>query len=256
MPGFGGTVWRRDARHRSSGVVVVGLAVVAVARAVRRAAGAPDARLGDDDGQVSQPSRAYVYKLQLALGRSARGVQQRLDEFATNGDTSTEAGLAALLQQSALELLREKDRPLRRRRRRGTDEPDQRRDEDERPGAGRAVALPGRARARGRRRVKRSEAAAEGPEALELVVVTMIVATRTPLATSSAPARTRWRPCCRSWAACAGRPLGLEVVWTPADPRRLHDRDDVMTTLPGAAEPRASRGRDVAAFAGTRRSSH
>ena len=55
------------------------------------------------------PGRAYVYKLQLALGRSARGIQDRLTDFAARGDTSTEAGLATLLQQTALELLREKD---------------------------------------------------------------------------------------------------------------------------------------------------
>ena len=82
--------------------------------------GASNAGYGDDDGQVvAMPGRAYLYRLQLALGRSARGIQDRLADFAAHGDTSTEAGLAALLQQSALELLREKDAdPLRRRRRR------------------------------------------------------------------------------------------------------------------------------------------
>ena len=62
-----------------------------------------------DEAQVA-PGRAYVYKLQVGLGRSARGVQQRLEQFATNGDTESEAGLAALLQQSALELCARKIR--------------------------------------------------------------------------------------------------------------------------------------------------
>src|SRR5258706_16245723 len=64
---------------------------------------------GDEDGSDVAPDRAYLYKLQLALGRSARGVQDRLADFAAKGDTTTEAGLASLLQQTALELLREKD---------------------------------------------------------------------------------------------------------------------------------------------------
>jgi hypothetical protein len=53
--------------------------------------------------------RSYVYKIQLGLGRSGRGVQKRLEEFASTGDTSSEAGLAELLRQTALELMREKD---------------------------------------------------------------------------------------------------------------------------------------------------
>ena len=61
-------------------------------------------RRGGGDARARLPLPA-----QLALGRSARGIQDRLAEFAARGDTETEAGLAALLQQTALELLREKD---------------------------------------------------------------------------------------------------------------------------------------------------
>ena len=83
----------------------------------------------DDDEAAALPGRAYLYRLQLALGRSARGIQERLAEFAANGDTESEAGLAALLQQTALELLREKD-SIRYVGADGAraDEPDQRRD--------------------------------------------------------------------------------------------------------------------------------
>ncbi len=94
-------------------LAVVGYSVFAIARAVRRARQGGDAGwssgYSDDDGVQVVPGRAYVYKLQIGLGRSARGIQQRLEQFATNGDTESEAGLAALLQQSALELLRQKD---------------------------------------------------------------------------------------------------------------------------------------------------
>ena len=136
----------------------VGIGAAMVIRAVPQPTARAVAAVGtggysdeDDDAAVA-PGRAYFYKLQLALGRSARGIQDRLAEFAAEGDTTSEAGLASLLQQTALELLRHKDsvryaaadgaRP---------DEPDQRRDRDERRVAGRAVALPGRAHARRRR---------------------------------------------------------------------------------------------------------
>src|SRR6185369_17694219 len=63
-------------------VAVLGYAAVAVARAVRRArqggAGAGDPMSwgqGYDDEAVAS-GRAYVYRLQVALGRSGRGVQQ------------------------------------------------------------------------------------------------------------------------------------------------------------------------------------
>jgi len=97
-------------------VAVVGYAVVAVARAMRRArqgAGEPggwgQTGYDYDDEPQAMPGRAYVYKLQVGLGRSGRGLQQRLEQLAASGDTSSEAGLASLMQQAALELLREKD---------------------------------------------------------------------------------------------------------------------------------------------------
>jgi uncharacterized membrane protein len=94
-------------------VAVVGLVIRAV-RAGRAASANRGSYYGDGDGYgggevVAMPGRAYLYRLQLALGRSARGIQDRLAEFAAQGDTESEAGLAALLQQTAVELLREKD---------------------------------------------------------------------------------------------------------------------------------------------------
>src|SRR5664279_3377962 len=92
------------------GVVAVG--AIMIVRSVRRASqrGSYDSSGNDEyDDVASSVDRAYVYKVQLGLGRSGRGVQQRLEEFASTGDTSSEAGLAELLRQTALELMREKD---------------------------------------------------------------------------------------------------------------------------------------------------
>lgn len=190
LPGFGGYGYGGGFGMFGSlaALLVVGLVVGAVVRAVRASRGMgsqPGYGYDDDgDGYASTLSgRAYLYRLQLALGRSARGIQDRLGEFAAQGNTETEAGLAALLQQTALELLREKDaiRYL------GT----------EARGpltlTNAETAMNGMALAeRGRYQVERirnaggqvsrtTAAPVEGKEALELIVVTLLVATRTPL---------------------------------------------------------------------------
>jgi len=89
---------------------VLGFAAFSLFRAARRyrAGGGSWFQNQYDQDEVA-PGRGYVYRLQIALGRSARGIQDRLARFAEEGDTSTEAGLASLLQQTSLELLREKD---------------------------------------------------------------------------------------------------------------------------------------------------
>ena len=97
-------------------VGIVCLGAVMVVRSIRRAARRGSLGYGTDrsdhdefDDVSASLDRSYVYKVQLGLGRSGRGVQKRLEEFASTGDTSSEAGLAELLRQTALELLREKD---------------------------------------------------------------------------------------------------------------------------------------------------
>lgn len=221
---------------------VIGLAVFSVVRAVRQHRQAQGLSSGwgsgddYDDEPAVMPGRAYVYRLQLGLGRSARGIQHRLEQFATTGDTTSEAGLSHLVQQTALELLREKD-SIRY--------------------AGGEVSGPmslGNAENKlngltlGERshfqiervravdgRVNRSEAPAEeGKEALEYVMVTLLVATRTPI--------EGWRPITSPadlGAVLSGLGglspqgmLGLEVVWTPADENDSMTETDVMTTYP------------------------
>jgi len=221
---------------------VLGIAAFSLVRLARRTRGSGGGGWGlqqnddyDDEPSVA-PGRAYVYRFQAALGRSARGIQDRLARFASEGDTSTESGLASLLQQTALELMREKDSI----RYAGSD------------GGGpmslgnaetkmNGLALAERSRFQVERirgadgHVRRSEATAEeGKEALEYVVVTLIVATRTPMA---------------SWKEVSDRAdldltlgqlggvsstgiLGLEVVWTPADPNDSMTETDLMTTYP------------------------
>jgi uncharacterized membrane protein len=222
-------------------LVAVGFGAAMVMRAVRRSRaggepggwgwGAPD----EDEAAVAQ-GRAYLYKLQLALGRSARGVQDRLADFATRGDTTSEAGLASLLQQSALELLRHKD-SIRYAAAEGRGPMSLTNAETAMNG----VSLAERSRFQVERvraadgRAARSDAPAEeGKEALEMVVVTLVAATRTPL--------QKFRP--------VGNPdelaallselggvspsglLGLEVIWTPADANDSMTETDVMTTYP------------------------
>jgi uncharacterized membrane protein len=241
--GYGGYGWGGGGLIGT--LVVMGIAwfaVSAVMRAVRRsrdAGGAPWSASGGDYAspyEAAAPGRAYLYRLQLALGRSARGVQDRLADFADKGDTNSEAGLASLLQQTALELLREKDAV----RYVGAD------------GRGpmsltnaettmNSLALAERSRFQVERvraaegRVNRSAVAAEeGKEALELVVVTVIAATRAPLDgfKSVGSADELGALLSALGSMNADGLLGLEVVWTPADPNDSMTETDVMTTYP------------------------
>jgi uncharacterized membrane protein len=219
-------------------LAIAGVAVLSVMRAVRRA-GYRSSGWSDDEGYVQEvPStgRAYLYRLQLALGRSGRGVQQRLAEFAERGDTSTEAGLAALLQQASLELLRQKDAV----RYVGAD------------GRGpmsltnaettmNSLSLAERSRFQVERvraaegRVSASQAAAEeGKEALELVVVTLVAATRSQLGNFKAVTSLQELEALLSELGGLSPDdlLGLEVIWTPADANDSLTEMDVMTTYP------------------------
>lgn len=220
-------------------LLVVGVAVASVARAVRASRGVRSTSgvWGEPDDEVeAMPERAYLYKLQLALGRSARGIQDRLAQFASQGDTASEAGLAALLQQTSLELLREKD-SIRYASAEGRGPMSLTNAETAMNG----VALGERSRFQVERvraaegRSTRSDAPAEeGKEALELVVVTVVTATRTPLP-SFKPVSTPEEVqallselgAVPSWGL-----LGLEVIWTPADSNDSMTETDVMTTYP------------------------
>jgi uncharacterized membrane protein len=219
-------------------MAIAGVAVLSVMRAVRRASSRANGWSQDGDYEPPQvtPGRAYLYRLQLALGRSGRGVQERLAEFASRGDTSTEAGLASLLQQTALELLREKDAV----RYAGAD------------GRGpmsltnaetsmNSLALAERSRFQVERvrasegRVNASSVAAEeGKEALELVVVTLVAATRAPLASfKSFDSPEDLEALLTELGALPPESLlGLEVIWTPADANDSMTEADVMTTYP------------------------
>jgi uncharacterized membrane protein len=241
FPGFGG--WGGYGGGMFGSVftlLAVGAAVYAIARVVRasRGGGAGQSQWGYDEYEQpnAMPGRAYLYKLQLALGRSARGVQDRLAEFASQGDTSTEAGLAALLQQSALELLRESDAV-----RYASAEARGPMSLTNAETAMNGMALSERSRFTVERvrvadgRAIRSDAPAEeGKEALELVVVTLIAATRTPLEQFEALSSHEQLKGLLSELGGVSPDglLGLEVVWTPADPNDSMTETDVMTTYP------------------------
>jgi uncharacterized membrane protein len=245
FPGFGGY----GLGYGGFGLFGVLAAVAVVGLVVRAVRAGRSANRGShygggygDDEAVAMPGRAYLYRLQLALGRSARGIQDRLAEFAGQGDTESEAGLAALLQQTALELLREKDsiRYL------GTEARGPMSFTNaETAMNGLALAERGRfqverVRAAGGRVSRSAAAAEEGKEALELVVVTLIVASRTPLDKfgSSGSAESAASPAdlaallTELGGVSPDAILGIEVVWTPADPNDSMTETDVMTTYP------------------------
>ena len=215
---------------------VVGLGTVAVVRAIRRAArrGTPGAWSDDDVDEVTDES--YVYKIQIGLGRSAREIQGRLADFASQGDTASEAGLAELLHQTALELLREKD-SIRYGLAEASGPMSMTKGETKLNGA----AIAERARFEVERirgaggSVRRAQAAATvGTEALEYLVVTVLVATRVPLArVRAASDRESLEAALRELGAVPPQALlGLEVVWTPADPEDSLTETDLMTTYP------------------------
>jgi uncharacterized membrane protein len=84
-------------------------------------------------------------------------------------------------------------------------------------------------------RVSRSqEEALEGKEALEFVLVTIIVATRSPLGSFkpiTAPEQIEGL-LSELGGVSPGGLLGLEVIWTPADPNDSMTETDLMTTYP------------------------
>jgi uncharacterized membrane protein len=77
-------------------------------------------------------------------------------------------------------------------------------------------------------------AAEEGKEALELVVVTVVAATRTPLGNFKAVTSLEELETLLSelGATSPDGLLGLEVIWTPADENDSLTEMDVMTTYP------------------------
>jgi uncharacterized membrane protein len=217
---------------------IVGVGTVLVVRSIRRASRRslpPGADYDEYDDLSASVDRAYVYKVQLGLGRSGRGVQKRLEEFANTGDTSTEAGLADLLRQTALELMREKDAV-----RYSLVEPSGpfslTNGETKLNGA--AMAERSRfqiERVRGADgQMRRSDAAPTvGAEVLEYLVVTVVVATRSPLSISKAEDRPAVEGVLAELGGVtASNLLGLEVIWTPADPDDSLTETDLLTTYP------------------------
>jgi uncharacterized membrane protein len=244
FPGFGGYGYGGGFGLFGSlaAILVVGMVVASVARAVRASRGRsnPGSYYGGEgygDGEVvPMPGRAYLYRLQLALGRSARGIQDRLAEFAARGDTETEAGLAALLQQTAVELLREKDavRYLGATARGPMSLTNAETSMNAMALAERARFQVERVRAAGGHVSRSDLPAEEGKEALELVVVTLVAATRTPLERFDATGSPEDLSALLSelGGVSPDAILGLEVVWTPADPNDSMTETDVMTTYP------------------------
>lgn len=220
-------------------LAVVGVGAALVVRAVRRSqlrhAGVGDHE--DDEDQVQTlPGRAFVTKLQLGLGRSARAIQERLDRFAAEGDTATEAGLARLLHQTSLELIREKDSI-----RYGAVETSGPMSLTNGETKLNSMALGERARFSVERvrgadgKVRRAaEAPQEAAEVLEYLVVTLVVATRTALpGTGKVTDRAELEAALHALGTVSPEALlGVEVVWTPADPQDALTKSDLILSYP------------------------
>jgi uncharacterized membrane protein len=230
--GFGGSLMM---------LALIGVGTAMFVRAVRQArdrrsgGGASFLYDGDDEEDVA-PDRVFVYKLQLGLGRSARGIQERLTRFADEGDTGSEAGLAHLLQQTSLELLREKE-SIRYGSADGSGPFNLTNGESKLS----ALALAERSRFQVERvrgadgAVRRSSAAATtSAEVLEYLVVTVLVATRLQLpALKQLTEREELDAVLAELGSVPPRGLlGLEVIWTPADPDDALTESDMLLTYP------------------------
>jgi uncharacterized membrane protein len=219
---------------------IVGLGTVMVVRALRRsrehAAEGPQGFHGGYEEEVVLPGRAFVYKIQLGLGRSARGLQQRLAKFAGEGDTSTEVGLSQLVQQTALELMREKH-SIRYAAVEGHGPMNLTNGETKMN----ALSLGERSRFQVERvrgtdgQVRRSDVEAkESADVLEYILVTIVLASRNELTTLK-PIKDREQVDAVLAELGGLSPdglLGLEVIWTPADPEDALTESDLMTSYP------------------------
>lgn len=220
-------------------VGVVGVGAVAVVRAIKRNANRhanPELWEDGDHAQLEAPEQSYIYKIQLGVGRSGRSIQARLLDFATQGDTGSQEGLAELLRQTALELVREKDSI--RYALAENSGPFSLAKGESRLGA---MAMQERShfqveRVRGADGAVRKSTgpATVGADVLEYIVVTLLIATRRPIKEISPVAdRSELE---QVLSALGGVPsnilLGLEVIWLPADEEDTLTETDVMTTFP------------------------
>lgn len=223
---------------------VLGFTAMALMRAVRRAhargsvlpwAGGNDQDHADEYAPAPV-GRVYVSHVQFGLGRSARGLRESLEKFAAEGDTASEAGLALLLQQTSLELMREKD-AIRYAWAEGHGPMNLTNGETKLN----ALALAERSRFQVERvrgadgKVRRSDAAkVESQEVLEYLVVTLVVATRSPVLDGKAIESPEQLDGLlgKLGGVSPDALLGLEVIWTPADPSDALTESDLLASYP------------------------
>jgi uncharacterized membrane protein len=247
---FGGYGYRGYYGVGDGGALIVFILVVAVAGAVvwamrnaRRRSLASPVGTGDEyesaegaEGVAASARRAWVVRLQLALGRAA-GVrlQQRLAELAETGNTSTVEGLVGLLQATTLELMR--DRESIAQAALSSEGPLDDGAAERRFGG---LALQERARfqvervrAADGRKTHDTAAEPESLQAMEYLVITLVVASRVPIAGRKLDSADQAAATLTELGALdPDSLLALEVIWTPADPTDSLTTDDLLAHFP------------------------
>lgn len=95
-------------------VIIVGILAIAIRWAIHTSANStnaihPNSSANRAIGNELENNIVTVSKIQVGLLATARTIQSQLSEYSLNTDTETPAGLAQLLQEAALALLRTKE---------------------------------------------------------------------------------------------------------------------------------------------------
>ncbi|MFN5195244.1 MAG: DUF1517 domain-containing protein, partial [Cyanobacteriota bacterium] len=211
-------------------MAVVGLLLNAVR------GGGPALGSGDGGGElVRRDGPVTISQLQVGLLASARALQDDLRSLAGRADTASPAGLPQVVQETTLALLRHPDLwvyangevgqvPFS-----GAESTFNRLSMQERGKLQREVT----ANVAGRRFSDSSVTAGSSGEANEYIAVTLLVASRRPLAIRGASSADDLRNSLQQLGAVpADDLLALEVIWQPEGAGEVLSTEDLLTAYP------------------------
>ena len=195
----------------------------------------------DEDGQAYDDG-VTVAKLQVGLLASARGLKRDLERIAARADTSTPAGLHFVLQETVLSLLRNPEFAVygaaKALKGRSLAKAEQKFNEMSLAERGKVreetlVNVSGIRREGGFKGKGKSDGATSAPGDEELIVVTVLVASKgrftLPAVRSGAELRTALSTL---GAVPSDGVLGVEVLWTPQDPQDSYSKGELMVDFP------------------------